>query len=572
MGRDDFGIYSMIGFQEGKTKENNVISFLHAHARSFPQKIALQWVARKTLQEWDGASNLSHETITYKDLENKINAVSGGLKEIGIAKGDRVIIFVPLSLELYVTMFAVQRLGAIAVFLDSWARKDHLGICAQVVGPKAMISFQKAFELCTGVPELANIQIKVVVGPHEKNYTGDLESLLKSVDSADIEPVESDDTALITFTTGSSGVPKGANRTHKFLAAQHRALDKEIPYEENDIDLPVFPIFSLNNLAGGVTTVLPAIDLAIASDKDAAIIINQIFSCKITCCTVSPSIFVNIAEYCRNSKIILDNLRRVVTGGAPVSKDNVKDFKAIAPRAEILVLYGSTEVEPIAHIEADEMLRDESKREGVNVGRISEDLEYKFIKIWCKNIELGKNGWQDWEVEAGKAGELVVSGSHVCENYYNNPEAFKSTKIKEASDKIWHRTGDVGLLDEQGRLWLVGRVHNTIVRANDYLFPVYAEILLKRLDFVRQAAFLGIEDLKLGERACAAFSLKEGFNPGNVQQYADEVVRLFKENKIPIDEVRMVEEIPMDPRHHSKVEYSKLKEILIHSTAFKQIL
>ena len=243
----------------------------------------------------------------------------------------------------------------------------------------------------------------------------------------------------------------------------------------------------------------------------------------------------------------------------------MKSFKAIAPAAEILVLYGSTEVEPIAHIEADEMLRDESTREGVNVGRISEDLEYKFIKIWRKNVELGKNGWHDWEVEAGKAGELVVSGSHVCENYYNNPEAFKSTKIKEANGKIWHRTGDVGLLDEQGRLWLVGRVHNTIVRANEYLFPVYAEILLKRLEFVRQAAFLGIEDLKLGERACAAFSLKEGFNPGNTQQYVNEAARLFKENKIPVDEVRMVEEIPMDPRHHSKVEYSKLREILIQN-------
>jgi len=557
--------YVRIGFCDGRVKDNNVISFLDKHAQLFPGKVALQWVSRKTLQAWDGKTDLSHESITYKDILDRINIISCRLKKIGIGKGDRVIIFVPLSVELYVTMFAVQRLGAIAVFLDSWARKDHLGVCAQVVQPKAMISFEKAFELCAAVPELANIQIKVVVGSHSKNYTGDLESLLMSSDFTDIEPVESSDTALITFTTGSSGVPKGANRTHRFLAAQHRALDKEIPYEGNDIDLPVFPIFSLNNLAGGVTTVLPAIDLAVPSDKDAAIIINQIFSCKITCCTVSPSIFVNIAEHCRKNKITLSTLRRVVTGGAPVSKDNVKDFKAIAPAAEIIVLYGSTEVEPIAHIEANEMLRGDSKREGVNVGKISEDLKYKFIKIWRKNIELGEKGWQEWEVEAGKAGELVVSGSHVCENYYNNPEAFKSTKIKEANDKIWHRTGDVGVLDEIGRLWLVGRVHNTIVRANEYLFPVHAEILLKRLNFVRQAAFLGIEDTQLGEKTCVAFSLKEGFNPENKEQYVDDIIHLFKENKIPVDEVRMVEEIPMDPRHHSKVEYSKLREILIQN-------
>ncbi len=555
--------YNTIGFCKGKVKENNIIYFLHEHARLFPQKIALQWVTKKTLQSWDSTGELGTESIIYKDFTDKLNAISGGLKKIGIAKGDRVIIFVPLSVELYLSMFAVQRLGGIAVFLDSWARKDHLGVCAQVVKPKAMISFEKAFELCSAVPELANIQIRVVVGPHEKGYTSDLESLIKNSEMSDIESVESDDTALITFTTGSSGVPKGADRTHRFLAAQHRALDRVIPYNESDKDLPVFPIFSLNNLAGGVTTVLPAIDLAAPSDKDAAIIVNQIRSSKVTCCTVSPSIFVNIAEYCRQHNIIFTDLRRVVTGGAPVSKDNVKDFKSIAPSAEILVLYGSTEVEPIAHIEANEMLQDSVKREGVNVGEISEDLEYKFIKIWRKNIELGKMGWKEWEVERGKAGELVVSGLHVCENYYNNPEAFKASKIKEANGKIWHRTGDVGALDEKKRLWLIGRVHNTIVRANEYLFPVHAEILLKKLGFVKQAAFLGIDDLKLGEKACAVVSLKSGYSLENEVKYAKEISDILKSNKIPVDDIRIVEEIPLDPRHHSKVEYSKLKEMLI---------
>ncbi len=562
MSVDHSGEYVNIGFCAGRVRENNVISFLNKHAALFPQKVALRWAAGKTLQSWDGASPIAHEAIAYKDFVDKIHAISGGLKNIGIGKGDRVIIFVPLSLELYLSMFAVQRLGAIAVFLDSWARKDHLGVTAQVVEPKAMISFEKAFELCSAVPGLADIRVKIVVGAHERDYTGDLESLAKCAGRPDIEPVESNDTALITFTTGSSGVPKGANRTHRFLAAQHRALDKEIPYNENDLDLPVFPIFSLNNLAGGVATVLPAIDLATPSDRDAAIIINQVFSTNATCCTVSPSIFINIAEHCRKHKIILSGLRRVVTGGAPVSKDNVRDFKAIAPAAEILVLYGSTEVEPIAHIEAKEMLRDDSRREGVNVGRISGDLEYKFIKIWRKNVELGEKGWAEWANEAGKPGELVVSGQHVCENYYNNPEAFKSTKIREANGKIWHRTGDVGVLDEQGRLWLVGRVHNTIVRANEYIFPVQAEILMKRLDFVSKAAFIGIEDVKLGEKTCAVFSLKDGFKPENKGQYTGDIFRLFKENNIPVDEVILAKEIPMDPRHHSKVEYSKLKEML----------
>jgi len=554
--------YNTIGFVEGNVKENNVISFLDKRAQKCPERTALKWVSRDNLKTWDGKGKLSHSSITYKELVQKISIVAYGLKQIGINKGDRIIIFVPLSLELYLSMFAVQRIGAIAVFLDSWVRRDHLSVVARVVQPKSMISFQDAFKLCENVAELANIPLKIVVGSHKENYATSLEELSAGKEESEIEPVEGTDTALITFTTGSSGMPKGANRTHRFLAAQHRALDKVIPYNEKDIDLPVFPIFSLNNLAGGVTTVLPAIDLASPSGKDAAIIVNQIFSNSVSCCTLSPSIFVNIAEYCHKNGIILSGLRRVVTGGAPVSKDNVKSFKSIAPLAEILVLYGSTEVEPIAHIEANELLSDKSEKEGVNVGRISSDLDYKFIKITRENIELSELGWKEWEVEKGKVGELIVSGPHVCENYYNNIDAFKKTKIQEKSGKIWHRTGDVGVLDNENRLWLVGRVHNTIVRAGDYLFPVQAEILLKRLPFVRQAAFLGIEDAKLGEKACVVISLKEGASCDNQNQYIDKITNLFKQNNIPVDEVKIVEEIPMDPRHHSKVEYAKLRKLI----------
>lgn len=555
--------YDSIGTFAGARRENNVIYFLHKHAQVFTQRTAISWIDRKHISGISGAQQMQQQSINYGDFTRKINSVALGLKNLGIAKGDRVIIFLPLSVELYLCMFAVQWVGAIAVFLDSWARRDQLGLSAGVVAPKAMISFEKAFDLCQAVPELSSIAIKIAAGEHGKGYEADLEGLLLNAGECAIEPVEAADTALITFTTGSSGVPKGADRTHRFLAAQHRALDQVIPYQADDRDLPVFPIFSLNNLAGGVTTVLPAIDLAVPSDKDAATIVKQIFSARITCCTVSPSIFVNVTDYCRANNLILGSLRRVVTGGAAVSRDNVKNFKAIAPQAKILVLYGSTEVEPIAEIEADEMLSAEENRQGVNVGRIFEGLEYKFIKIRRKNVVLGEQGWKEWETGPNKPGELVVSGDHVCENYYNNPEAFNSAKIRDADQKIWHRTGDVGMLDEQKRLWLVGRVHNTIIRNNEYLFPVHAEILLKRLDFVRQAAFLGIEDPGLGEKTCAIFSLKEGFSPEAIGQFKNAIAAVFSENKIPLDEIVMVKDIPMDPRHHSKVEYARLKEMIL---------
>lgn len=562
MNKEELAGYESIGFIKNECKENNVIYFIHKHREIFPDKIALKWVPKDILKNWDSLAELKHNSLTYGELCDKVTCIAAGLKKIGISKGDRVIIFVPMAPELYLTMFAVQRLGAIAVFLDSWARREHLSVCVETVKPKGMISFEAAFNLCKSIPELASISVKVVVGEHAGEYSSDLSKLVKTKEGVDIEPVESETTALITFTTGSSGVPKGANRTHRFLAAQHKALDKCIPYIEKDVDLPVFPIFSLNNLAGGVTTVLPAIDLAAPSSKDSSIIVNQVIFSNITCCTLSPSIFSNLAEHCNERGIKLSNLRRVVTGGAPVSEDNIKRFKLIAPNAEIWVLYGSTEVEPIAHIRADEILGGAVKKEGVNVGNISEDLEYKFIKIYKSDIELRESGWDKWEIKKGEVGELVVSGFHVCRDYYNNPEAVKSSKIIESDGKVWHRTGDLAYMDEDDNLWIVGRVHNVILRANKYLFPVQAEILLKKLPFVRQAAFLGVKDEVLGEKACVVISLKESFSTTDDSEHIGQVRDFLIENKIPVDEVKIIGEIPMDPRHHSKVEYSKLKAML----------
>lgn len=544
-------------------REHNVISFLHRHAELFPQRTALQWVPRSALAAWGGKDALPYESINYGDMAGRVARIACGLKELGLGRGDTVLLFVPMSLEMYLLMFAVQHIGAIAVFLDSWARRDQLGVCARCVEPKAMISFAAAFDLCRAVPELADIPLKIVVGKHDGQFSADLEGLLASGGVADIEPVAPEETALITFTTGSSGVPKGANRTHGFLVAQHLALDKVIPYRDDDVDLPVFPIFSLNNLAAGVTTVLPAIDLAAPSEGDAAAIVNQLTSCGVTCCTLSPSILNGVADYCLQQGITLAGLRRIVTGGAPVGRESVRRIKAAAPNALVWILYGSTEVEPIAHIEADEMFHGGDEKLGVNVGRISDDLEYKFIRICKGAIELGPLGWQEWEVKPGEVGELVVNGPHVCQGYYRNPEATQAVKIADPAGKLWHRTGDLVFQDDMGNLWFVGRVHNAIARGGASVFPVQAEMLLKKLDFVHQGAFVGLPDGQLGERCCAVVSLKVTCAGNEEEGFRQRVRAMLEENGIPVDEVRIVAEIPMDPRHHSKVEYTLLRKQLI---------
>ncbi|MFP5520072.1 MAG: alpha/beta fold hydrolase [Bdellovibrionia bacterium] len=564
-----------IGYHAGQSELNNVISYMEKHLKEFPERIALKWVSRQNLAQWDGdmAKPLPHDSINYRNFATRINSFAKGLIDIGIQKGDRVIIFLPMSLDMYTAMFAVQRIGAIAVFLDSWARSHHLGASAECVDPKAMISFKQAFDLVDQVPEFKSMPIRIMYGPGE-NCTHRFEQLLKQ-EISPIAAVESEYTALITFTTGSTGKPKGANRTHRFLSAQHHALSHVIPYTDRDSDMPAFPIFSLNNLATGVTTILPALDLAAPSAKDSAILANQIIHEKITCTTLSPSMLVGLAKFCSENNIQLSGLRRVVTGGAPISKDDVRNFYAIAPQTEIWILYGSTEAEPMAHIEGRDMLKENANKdpevveEGVNVGHISDDIDFKFVKIIDGPVSLPNGDWSGVELAAGEVGEFICTGDHVCRDYYNNTEAFKTTKILDSKNRVWHRTGDLAYIDKDKNLWIVGRVNNAITRGGKYYFPVRAEVLLKRFDFVARCAFLGLDDDKLGQANCIAIELKKDLdlNSFDKETAKSEILRVFAKNNIPVDKIFLVESVPMDPRHHSKVEYKVLRELLLKEGA-----
>jgi len=231
----------------------------------------------------------------------------------------------------------------------------------------------------------------------------------------------------------------------------------------------------------------------------------------------------------------------------------------------VMVLYGSTEAEPMAHISGREMIAlptnedPEIIERGVNVGEIYEKLDFKFIRIHRDPVDLAKTPWAELEVEMGKVGELLVSGDHVCRDYYNNPGAFAKAKIADG-EKIWHRTGDLGFLDSDKRLWIVGRIHNVIERAGECFFPVQAEILLKRISGVKRGAFLGFPCSKLGNKNVLAVELDSG---ADVSKVRDEARRIFRKNEIVVDEFYQVAEIPMDPRHFSKVEYGILRDKIL---------
>ena len=567
-----------IGYYEGVTPLNNCCSLVLKYLDETPDRTMIYWAPPASIEKWraNPAEPLAHQSFSFKQMFDMVYKIAYGLKQHGIGHGDRVILFMPMTPYLYATLTAVQMVGATAVFLDTWARRQQLGLVAGIVNPKAMISLQAAFDLCAGEALIDNIPCKIALGPVTRDFSARLEEFLGGSNlSNEICPVAREHPALITFTTGSSGMPKGANRTHRFLAAQHYALDTCIPYNETDVDLPVFPVFSLNNIVSGVPTVLPAIDVAKASADDGALLVRQALDCQITCMTLNPSLVKGMSRFCREHNLKLDGLRRVFAGGAAVSRDTVLEFAAVAPRAELLVAYGSTEVEPITHITSAEIMATPSLTEqdpelvdnGVIVGHFCEDLQYKFLRLSREPIAIkADSDWSSWELPAGATGEIIVAGEHVCREYYNDEEAFRRAKIMDPQGVVWHRTGDVGYLDKNGQLWLVGRVHNAIIRDGRYYFPVKAEVILLRMPFVKQAAYLGIADAKLGEKVICVVA------PHDTTKIADEaccalwrsqIERLMAKNQVAVDGIVFREHIVMDPRHNSKVEYEVLRASLL---------
>ena len=567
-----------VGYDIGKESlRNNCYSFLKQQVDKNPDAICMKWVNTKNKIWFDYnpfARKLTHDPFTFKDINDMVLHVAAGYQKLGIGKGDLALVYVPMIPWLYTGMFAFQMLGATCIFLDSFASAEQLAYVANLCKPKVWRSGEKAFAMAEGQPALENIPIKINMGPNTKKWSARFEDLLETKEVAEPVAVEQEHTALITFTTGSSGDPKGADRSHRFLAAQHYAIDAFMPYEEKDLDLPVFPIFSLNNLAAGVPTVLPAINVAQPADNDPYVLYTQIKSEGINTMTLNPSLLNGLNKYCLEKGVTLPEIRRVSAGGAAVSRDVVEEFKKIAPNAELFVMYGSTEAEPMSHISGKEMLAQRSVSEddpelvdaGVNVGHFAEGIDYKFIKIVREQIKIASDEeWAALELPEGSVGEMLVAGEHVCRSYFNNPEAFKKSKVLDHNNVVWHRTGDLGRLDETGNVWIVGRIHNVIERGGEYLFPVQAEVIFKRQPYTRLAAYLGVPDEKLGEKTVCVIAPKDNADIKNAKLCAEretEIRRVMAKNKLPVDQVIFYPEIEMDLRHRSKVEYGILRDAL----------
>ena len=501
------------------------------------------------------------QRITFRELELQINRVARGLSCAGLRAGDRVVVMIPMSVDLYISLLSVFKIGAVAVFVDPWLSLRTISAFAGFSEPKGFIGLPRSHVLRFLDRRLSRIKIAIST----RSFLAIPSPLsLKSLGGAEKEEHLSDlsfsaqehSPALITFTSGSSGDPKGANRTHGFLLEQHRALKGIIPYGVGDIDLSMFPVFALNNLASGVTTIIPDMDFRNVGGVNPARLFKQFAAERVTTCTASPPLIDSLVDYLARTNKSLPNLRRIVTGGAPISDSMLQRWSEVLKTVEVMIAYGSTEAEPVAHISLQERLALPDSQKGYCMGKMVPQIRARLIRISKERISLADVPWEALEVRPGEVGELIVSGDHVCKEYYQNHEAFLDNKLLESDGTVWHRMGDTGYFDDAGRFWLTGRVHSTICLKGCMLHPqVIEQIVVTALrDKSVKVAALGMPS-SVGDDQLVIVTT------GAVnKQLISECLRA--EGIIADQIITNFSKLPMDPRHNSKVDYSKLRELL----------
>lgn len=495
------------------------------------------------------------ERVTFGALRLGVENFAAGLRADGFGPGERAVFMLPMSPQLYVAVLGALAAGGVAVFVDPWVSVRQIARLAAAARPSAFIGTPKAHVLRLLSSALRRVPITVAsegfgAGIVARRRFRDLRG------HAPVVAVSAEASALITYTTGSSGVPKGVNRTHAILAAQHRVIREEFPAVSGDVDLTTFPVFALSNLAAGVTTVIPPVDLRRIAQADARLVLAHLRTFGVSTMAASPPLFDLLAERLRVSGEEAPLLRRIVSGGAPVRDDQLRRWREAFPNTEIVVAYGSSEAEPVASMTAEERRDATGVGAGYCVGK-----PVAAVRARAVGIERGAMT-EARDVSAGAVGELLVAGPHVCRDYAGDPAAAAENKVRDADGTVWHRMGDTGYFDERGRFWLVGRVHSTIRRNGVDLHAQVIEQAARSDDArIRGVAAMGMPDERLGERLVVVVE-------SDVDVSTDVRARLARIGIASVDQIeRLRAPLPVDPRHNSKVDYARLRDMIGHGTS-----
>ena len=477
--------------------------------------------------------------ITFTQIDTKSDEICSYLIQKGFEKGNKIVVFVPIGIEFYLILTAIFKMGLQAVFIDPYAGIEHINKCCEMISPDGIIgsgkTLLKGFFL-KGIRKIGKKINYIKMMEHSEKLS--IYEKNKNQKKIQNEKIDGNTPALISFTSGSTGFPKIIMRTHEFLLGQHNVLEKNLKFEKETAVYSSFPIFLLSHMATGTTTFIPDLNWRKPVESNFGNIVKQITENNIQNIILPPAIFENIVKFCKDEKIMLENVQKVYTGGAPVFYSLMKKIKDVFANAKIIALYGASEAEPISVLNFEDITEEDIENmkngDGLLAGKIVNEIELKI-----EELEKMPKKNKISEIK----GEILVRGENVVDGYLN---------IEKNSDEKWHRTGDLGYINKKGQLILLGRVKGRIQIEENIYYP-----------FTVETAFSFCKNLKKSvltskNNKLYLFAERNPEFKGNLSE--DSEINELKE-KFGIFKI-IETEIPMDKRHNSKTDYKRLEEIV----------
>ena len=455
--------------------------------------------------------------VSYGALARLICDHADAFRRAGVRAGDRILVTLKVEIPLYASLYALWSLGAVVVFPEPAMGLVGLRHAASIridawLAPRPWRVIGQLFPELRRIPRGLSPPAAVA---GSRSAQAEADGLTATATAA--AAVADEAPGLIFFTSGSTGKPKAIVYTHTFIRDQGRGLEPLFRPNPGEIDLVAFPLFVCECLDLGSTNVLPNWDLRKPRDADLDAILRYARAEGVTRLLLQPALCERLVD-----KPIAPSVRSVLTGGGPVYPDLLRRLADRVP--EVYSIYGSTEAEPIAHITAAEITPADwdamNSGSGILTGRPVEQVRVRIVDD-----------------------EIQVTGPNVNKGYLD-PAQNATTKQTDGEGVVWHRTGDAGRIDADGRLWLLGRLEGRV----GALFPFGVEAVARRWPNVKSAAL------------CASPAGRPVLALTGAAASLDDWRRRARD--LGIDDVILLDDMPLDRRHASKIEYVKLRQLL----------
>lgn len=490
---------------------------------------------------------LSYQHKTFRQMDHEVDVWATYFLRKGFSKGKKILLMLPPGEDLLISVFAMLRLGAIPVVIDPGMGLKNFFSCAKKTRPDLFLGCPKARFLYYLLKPFVKFKSAIIFSKRLKR------KILKENFACHLQKEDRNkDIAAVLFTSGSTGYPKGAVYTYEEFNAQIDALKSTFSIESGETDIPLLPVFSLYNPALGMTTIVPEMNPARPSQLDPQKIIEAIQMNGVTNSFGSPRLWTKLADYCEENDYILPTIKRIFLAGAPVHPSLLKRIQAIIPKGTAFTPYGATEALPIAYISAREVLGETYQLtlqgKGTCVGHPIEGVKVRIIPVKDDVISDLPD-----ELPLGEIGEIAVCAPYISKSYLNDVSATTKAKINHQNE-IWHRMGDLGYKDSQGRLWFCGRKAERVICAEKTFYTDCCEAVFNAHGIVLRSALIAF---KYNGKTFPAIVIepKKQLNRKAEKQLLQQLQTLATSTEITsnIHHFAIYYNFPVDVRHNAKI-------------------